>query len=98
MKKTYLVAGAVAAVAVAYVVWRARSASGSLAHDLGYTVGSAAFSAVDGALSGVVYGVGDAIGVPRTNMTQCELDKAAGRTWDASFSCPAKDFISYLWN
>lgn len=98
MKKTYLMAGVAVAVAAGYVIWKARSASGSMAHDLGYAVGTAVFNVADGALSGVVFGVGDAIGVPRTDMTKCEQDRAAGRTWDASFSCPAKDFLSYLWN
>nr|WP_315540506.1 hypothetical protein [uncultured Comamonas sp.] len=37
------------------------------------------------------------LGVPRTNMTECERAKAEGRTWDASFVCPAGDFIKYLY-
>lgn len=96
MKTSHIIAGAVVAVAVGYAVMKMRSSSGSMVYDLGYSVGGAAFNAFDGVLSGAVYGVGDAIGVPRTNMTQCEQDRAAGRTWDASFSCPAKDFISYV--
>ena len=39
---------------------------------------------------------GDALGVPRTNETECERAKREGRTWDASFACPAGDFIGYL--
>lgn len=98
IKKSYLIGAGVAAAVGLFVVLKMRSKSGSLAADLGYSVGSAAFDAADGLLSGLVFSAGDAIGIPRTNKTQCELDKAAGRTWDASFSCPAKDFIGYLWN
>lgn len=43
--------------------------------------------------AGVVIGVGDVIGIPRTNMTECERALAEGRTWDASFACPAKTFL-----
>lgn len=48
------------------------------------------------AASGVVLGVGDVIGVPRTEMNECEKAIAEGRTWDASFACPAGRFLSYL--
>jgi hypothetical protein len=50
----------------------------------------------DGAASGVVLGVGDVIGLPRTSMNACELAIAEGRTWDASFVCPAGRFLEYL--
>ncbi|MFJ1251901.1 hypothetical protein [Cupriavidus sp. CuC1] len=46
--------------------------------------------------TGTVLGIGDAIGLPRTNMTACEQAKAEGRSWDASFACPAGDFLSYM--
>lgn len=98
MKKSHLIAAGVVAAVGLVVVLKMRSQTGNIAADLGYSVGSAAFNAADGLLSGVVLSAGDAIGIPRTNKTQCELDKAAGRSWDASFSCPAKDFISYMWN
>jgi hypothetical protein len=35
------------------------------------------------------------VGVPPTNLTACQRAIAEGRTWDASFACPAKDFLSY---
>lgn len=99
MKPAYLVAGGLLAVAVGYAYMKTKgNGMGSFAGDLGYSVGAAAFNAVDGVFSGVVLSAGDAIGIPRTNMTECERAKAEGRTWDASFACPAKDFISYLWN
>jgi hypothetical protein len=64
----------------------------------GQTIGSTAVDAVTGVASGVVLGVGDSFGIPRTNPTQCERDIAAGRTWDASFSCPAGTFIKSIFN
>lgn len=48
--------------------------------------------------TGFVYGIGDGIGIPRTNMTQCQKDIADGKTWDASFSCPAGTFLKSLFN
>lgn len=60
--------------------------------------GAAAASAIDWSYQQVGYGVGDAIGVPRTNETECEKAKREGRTLDASFACPAGDFLSYAWN
>lgn len=42
---------------------------------------------------GVVKGVGEIVGIPDTDQTQCQRYLAAGNYWDASFSCPAKDFI-----
>ena len=46
--------------------------------------------------AGAVIGIGDAIGVPRTNETECEKAMREGRTWDASFACPASTFLKYL--
>lgn len=63
---------------------------------LAQSVGEAAGGAVVDTATGVVYGVGDAVGVPRTNMTECERAIAEGRTWDASFVCPAGTFIKHV--
>ncbi|MBZ0105524.1 MAG: hypothetical protein K8H84_07815 [Sulfuricella denitrificans] len=57
---------------------------------------SGAVGAVNGVFVGGIEGVGQVFGIEPTNQTQCEKDKAAGKTWDASFSCPAGDFIKYL--
>lgn len=62
------------------------------------SIASGAVDAVNGVVSGTVLGAGDALGLQRTNTTQCQADTAAGRTWDASFSCAASDFFKYLWN
>ncbi|WP_295375633.1 hypothetical protein [uncultured Pseudacidovorax sp.] len=46
--------------------------------------------------AGTVEGIGLAVGIPRTNQTQCQQDLAAGRYWAASFSCPAGDYLGGL--
>lgn len=81
----------------AYVVFKKKdlgTAAVDAAAGVGETIGQGAVAAG----SGVVLGIGDGIGVPRTNMTECERAKAEGRTWDASFACPAGDFLSYVFN
>ena len=67
------------------------------AKEAGQAVGSAAVNLVDGVVSGTVVGTGELFGLPATNLSECERAKLEGRTWDASFACPAKDFITYLW-
>jgi hypothetical protein len=47
------------------------------------------------AAAGVAIGIGDVIGVPRTNESECEAAMREGRTWDASFACPASTFVDY---
>lgn len=89
-----MMAGAVL-LAVAYVWARGAKQAGQ---DLGEAVGGAVVGTVDGVLSGAVKGVGGMVGVPQTSMTECEKAKAEGRTWDASFACPAADFVRYWWN
>jgi hypothetical protein len=69
---------------------------GALTQDAAASAMGGVIRIADGATSGVVLGIGDAVGVPRTNMNACELAIAEGRTWDASFACPAGRFIEYL--
>ena len=45
--------------------------------------------------AGTIVGIGEVIGVPATNETECEKAKREGRTLDASFACPASDFIGW---
>lgn len=73
---------------LAYVVENAKA--------IGYSAGEVAFNVADGAVAGVVTTAGSIIGIPKTNLTQCQMDMAAGRTWDASFSCPAGTFLTYI--
>lgn len=63
------------------------------ARGVGSTLGGAAVDFADGLFSESVNSVGEMIGVPRTEQTKCQADLAAGRYWDASFSCPAGDFL-----
>lgn len=48
--------------------------------------------------TGAVIGIGKIVGIPETNLTQCERDLAAGNYWDASFSCPASDFLGGVYD
>jgi hypothetical protein len=83
-----LIGAAVAAVAL-LILARNPDTAGKLGQGAGEALGQAAA----GALAGVALGVGDSIGLPRTDATECEKAMAEGRYWDASFVCPAGDFI-----
>lgn len=45
--------------------------------------------------AGVVVGAGEAIGIPQTDQDKCAEAIYAGRTWDASFACPAATFLRW---
>lgn len=49
----------------------------------------AGVDAANNVVGGAVVGLGDAIGIPPTDMTECQKLLAAGSYWDASFKCPA---------
>lgn len=87
----YLVAGGIVLAAVLYVSIKGAKATGQ-------AIGSGAVDLVDGTITGTVTGIGQVVGVPETNMTECQKALAEGRTWDASFACPAKTFIKSLFN
>jgi hypothetical protein len=87
----YLVAGAAVAGALLWVAVKGPRAAGESA-------GGAAVNAALGVVTGGVLAVGDQLGIERTNMTECERAIAEGRTWDASFACPASTFLRYLAN
>lgn len=57
---------------------------------------SSMWQRAQGAASDAVLSVGDVLGVPRTNETECQRAIREGRTWDASFACPAGTFIKSL--
>jgi hypothetical protein len=88
-------AWAAGGVAAALLVYRA---AGGTPRAAGEAIGSAAVEVAGGVTAGVAYGIGDAIGVPRTDETECERAIREGRTWDASFACPAGTFIGSLWS
>jgi hypothetical protein len=59
---------------------------------------SAVVEAVTDAGAGVAIGIGDVIGVPRTNESECEAAMREDRKWDASFACPLSVYTSFLMN
>lgn len=86
MSRVALYGGAVLlAAGVAYILIKKKPSE---------SLGRAAVNAVEGVAVGAVKGVGSVFGIPDTNNDQCSKDLAAGRMWDASFSCPAGRFIS----
>lgn len=88
--KLLIAAGAVALAALYWITRPGQAASA------GQAVGGAAVDLISGTASGVVTGAGALVGIPQTNLTQCEQDLAAGNTWAASFNCPAGTFIKGL--
>lgn len=53
------------------------------------SIGEAVGSAVVDAGTGVVYGIGDAVGVPRTDESRCAAALASRSFWEATAYCPA---------
>lgn len=70
-------------------------ASGALggAWQYGADAAHSALDAADAGFTNAIVGAGGVVGIPATNLDQCELDLARGDTWAASFSCPASRFI-----
>ena len=92
LKTPYIIgAGAIAAA----LLW-AKSQGG--AQGAGQAIGGAVVDMTDGVITGIVTGAGSLVGIPETDKTECERAKASGSTWKASFACPAKDFLSYVFN
>jgi hypothetical protein len=60
------------------------------------TVAQSAVEVADDAAAGVVVGIGQAVGIPATDESECDRARREGRTWDASFACPAGTFLGYL--
>lgn len=85
----YLIAGAAALVAFLYL--KKNGVQG-----ITYNLAGAAVDAVNGIVTGTVVGLGQVVGIPATNMTQCQKDMANGNKWDASFSCDASTYLSWL--
>jgi hypothetical protein len=85
----YLLAGGAVIAALAYIKFKG-------AAGIGASIGAGAVELVDSVVSETVIAGGEVVGIPRTDLTECEKAKAEGRTWDASFACPAGDFLKYL--
>lgn len=92
----FMIYGALAAAVALYIIVKKKGGLVNVAADAGTTAGEAAVAAAGGFVAGASESIGDGLGVPRTNLTACEQAKAEGRTLDASFACPAGDFLSYL--
>lgn len=89
--QTMLIVGGIGAAVALFAITRKGAAQAT-----GEALASTAVDTVVGAGTGVVLGAGDAVGIPRTNLSECERAKAEGRTWDASFACPAGSFLKYV--
>lgn len=85
-QSTVAIALGVVALGVIYYIWK--NGAGALARG--------AVNLANSTIGGAVVGVGDVLGVPETNMTECEQLLAAGKYWDASFKCPAGTLVKGL--
>ena len=85
-EQTLIVIGGLALVT--YIVLRG---FGGVAKD----VTKAAVNTATGAVAGAVVGVGQAVGLPDTSQSQCEIDIANKDYWAASVSCPASRFLQF---
>ena len=83
-----LIVAGLGLLAAGLFVWRRGGVSNAA-----QAIGSGAVDAVQGVASGVVYGIGDTFGIPRTDESECARALREGRSWDASFACPAADFL-----
>ena len=90
-KDTAFALAALTVVTLGAIYWLKNGVSAAAAN-----LGGAAVDAALGVPTGAVLSLGEAVGIPRTNMTACEQAMAEGRTWDASFSCPAGIWAKYL--
>lgn len=88
----------IAALAAACVLALFILSRRGVASATGSALGSAAVGLADGAVSGVVKGVGGVFGIPDTSETECARALSEGRYWDASFACPAKDFLGAVFS
>ena len=88
-----MIGGGLLAVVAGLYIWKKGGVAGAAAG-----AASAVVNAATGAATGTVLGIGDAIGVPRTDQTECEKALAEGRTWDASFACPAGQFLGSIFS
>lgn len=95
IRPAYLIAAAAVAAAALYA---ARARGGATVADWSQAAGAGIVDIVGNVAAGAVVEVGKGVGIPATNQTECQRAKAEGRTWDASFACPAGEFLSYLWN
>lgn len=70
----------------------------SLAFNIARNVTNIPVQAANDIVTGGVVGIGQGIGIPPTSLDKCAMDRANGDVWNASFDCPAFDFLSWWWN
>lgn len=96
MKATFNPVSLAALLAVgglaAYVLWQRRAGE-----SLAAAAGRAAAEAASDAVVGGVKGLGSAVGIPDTNPAECAAALARGDMLQASFLCPAADFLAGAW-
>ncbi|WP_157380377.1 hypothetical protein [Burkholderia ubonensis] len=94
MRDDAVIVAVVAALAGAalWYVKKKVSAAGGL-QGAAASAGAAAVDAAGSVVSGTALGVGDAVGLPRTDKAKCQDALAMGNTLDASLYCPAIDFL-----
>jgi hypothetical protein len=87
---------AVLALGLIYLAYRKVSnAAGDALDSIGEAASNAA-SIANQTIASPVLAIGEAVGIPQTSTSECERAMAEGRTWDASFACPATTFIKYM--
>lgn len=89
MKAQHLAIAAGAFVVVLGGIWVWRKGLEGAAE----AAAKAAANLAKGAATGAVKGVANIAGIPDTNAGECKKAIADGRLWDASFACPAGDFL-----
>ncbi|MEK8027242.1 hypothetical protein [Pseudaquabacterium rugosum] len=98
LKPAFLLYGAAGLVVLGLAVYVAKKGVAGVAVDVVDAAADAAAAvggkAVDLAAESVNR-TGEALGIPRTDETECERAMREGRTWDASFACPAATFLRY---
>lgn len=67
-----------------------------LANAAAFNVANTVTDAAGNVIAGAAEGVGATLGVPLTDAQKCAAAKAANAKLDASFYCPAGDFLSWV--
>jgi hypothetical protein len=80
--------GAASLALIGLALWFAKKGVAGVAADV--------VGATTDAAAGAVVGIGQAVGIPATSESECARAMREGRTWDASFACPAADFLRYV--
>lgn len=77
-KNMILIAGVGVAAVLGVAWWNGRKSGGGTFFSIGTGAGNAVADFASGLFSAPVYAIGDAVGLPRTDMTECERAMAEG--------------------